>query len=147
VGLTLSSHGVRLTFRGTMATSHSHDKEVDSTLYEGDRPGAHPVDVLGELPIDGEQTAEMQLMPDADLDPREVQGDRFDVDDDDLGMAPDLEEEPDAPDLQPDSIERIADSDESEDESEPDDLDDRITARPSSRTAGDALSDEPIEPG
>jgi hypothetical protein len=130
-----------------MATSHSDDEEVDGTPYEGDRPGAHPVDVLGELPIDGEQTAEMQLMPDADLDPREVQGDRFDVDDDDLGMAPDLEEEPDAPDLQPDSIERIADSDESEDESEPDDLDDRITARPSSRTAGDALSDEPIEPG
>jgi len=138
---------VRLTFRSTMATSHSDDEEVDGTPYEGDRPGAHPVDVLGELPIDGEQTAEMQLMPDADLDPREVQGDRFDVDDDDLGMAPDLEEEPDAPDLQPDSIERIADSDESEDESEPDDLDDRITARPSSRTAGDALSDEPIEPG
>ena len=138
---------MRLTFRSTMATSHSDDEEVDGTPYEGDRPGAHPVDVLGELPIDGEQTAEMQLMPDADLDPREVQGDRFDVDDDDLGMAPDLEEEPDAPDLQPDSIERIADSDESEDESEPDDLDDRITARPSSRTAGDALSDEPIEPG
>ena len=143
----MSSRGVRLTFRSTMATSHSDDEEVDGTPYEGDRPGAHPVDVLGELPIDGEQTAEMQLMPDADLDPREVQGDRFDVDDDDLGMAPDLEEEPDAPDLQPDSIERIADSDESEDESEPDDLDDRITARPSSRTAGDALSDEPIEPG
>ena len=143
----MSSHAVRLTFRSTMATSHSDDEEVDGTPYEGDRPGAHPVDVLGELPIDGEQTAEMQLMPDADLDPREVQGDRFDVDDDDLGMAPDLEEEPDAPDLQPDSIERIADSDESEDESEPDDLDDRITARPSSRTAGDALSDEPIEPG
>ena len=143
----MSSRGVRLTFRSTMATSHSDDEEVDGTPYEGDRPGAHPVDVLGELPIDGEQTAETQLMPDADLDPREVQGDRFDVDDDDLGMAPDLEEEPDAPDLQPDNVERIADSDDSEDEPEPDDLDDRITARPSGRTSGDALSDEPIEPG
>ena len=143
----MSSRGVRLTFRSTMATSHSDDEEVDGTPYEGDRPGAHPVDVLGELPIDGHQTAETQLMPDADLDPREVQGDRFDVDDDDLGMAPDLEEEPDAPDLQPDNVERIADSDDSEDEPEPDDLDDRITARPSGRTSGDALSDEPIEPG
>ena len=143
----MSSRGVRLTFRSTMATSHSDDEEVDGTPYEGDRPGAHPVDVLGELPIDGHQTAETQLMPDADLDPREVQGDRFDVDDDDLGMAPDLEEEPEAPDLQPDNVERIADSDDSEDEPEPDDLDDRITARPSGRTSGDALSDEPIEPG
>ena len=148
MGLTLSSHAVRLTFRGTMATSHSHDEEVDSTLYEGDRPGAHPVDVLGELPIDGEQTAEMQLMPDADLDPREVQGDRFDVDDDDLGMAPDLEDDPDdAPDLRPDSVERLAEPGGIEDE-EPDDLDDRITARPSSgRRAEDELSDEPNEAG
>lgn len=143
--MTLSSHGTRLTFRGTMATPH--DEEVDGTRYQGDRPGAHPVDVLGELPIDGDQTAESQLMPDADLDPREVQGDRFDVDDDDLGMAPDLEQEPDAPDLRPDSVERIAATNDGEDEADPDDLDDRITARPSTRPAGDALSDEPIEPG
>ena len=129
-----------------MATSHD-EEEVDNTPDEGDRPGAHPVDVLGELPVDGEPDAEAQLMPDAELNPRQVQGDRFDVDDDDLGMAPDLEEEPDAPDLQPDNIERMADSDDSEDEPEPDDLDDRITARPSGRTSGDALSDEPIEPG
>ena len=45
-----------------------------------------------------------------DLDPREVQGDRFDVDDDDLGMQPDLEPDPDAPDLQPDRVERFADA-------------------------------------
>ena len=127
-----------------MATSP--DEEVDSTPYEGDRPGAHPVDVLGDLPIDGDPTAETQLMPDAELDPRAVQGDRFDVDDDDLGMAPDLEEEPDAPDLRPDSVERIADSDDGEDGADADDLDERVTARPTTRTAGDALSEEPSEP-
>jgi hypothetical protein len=109
------------------------DAEVESTEFEGDRPGAHPVDVLGELPVDGEPDAEAQLMPDADLEPREVQGDRFDVGDDDLGMAPDLEEEPDAPDLQPDQIERFADSDVDED-AEADDLDERVTARPSGGT-------------
>ncbi|HZW89383.1 MAG TPA: hypothetical protein VFF12_09915 [Myxococcaceae bacterium] len=123
----MSSHGLRLTFRGTMAKPH--DEEVDSTPLEGDRPGAHPVDVLGELPVDGDQVADTQLMPDSDLDPREVQGDRFDVDDDDLGMAPDLEDEPDAPDLQPDRVERIADSD-LEEERDEDDLEDRGTARP-----------------
>ena len=104
-----------------------HDEEVDSTPLEGDRPGAHPVDVLGELPVDGDQVVDTQLMPDSDLDPREVQGDRFDVDD--LGMAPDLEDEPDAPDLQPDRVERIADSD-LEEERDEDDLEDRVTARP-----------------
>lgn len=143
--MTLSSHGARPTFRITMATPH--DEEVDGTPYEGDRPGAHPVDVLGELPIDGDQMAESQLMPDADLNPREIQGDRFDVDDDDLGMAPDLEQEPDAPDLRPDGVERIASSDDGEDEADPDGLDDRITARPSTPTDADALSDEPLEPG
>jgi hypothetical protein len=125
-----------------MATTH--DEDIDGTPFEGDRPGAHPVDVLDELPIDGDQTADTQLMPDAELDPREVQGDRFDVDDDDLGMAPDLEEEPDAPDLRPDHVERIADSD-SEDEPDPDDLDDEITARPTQRLQPE-LVDEPSEP-
>jgi hypothetical protein len=86
------------------------DEELDSTPYEGDRPGAHPVDVLLDLPIDGEQTSEKQLMSDAELDPREVEGDRFDVGNDDLGMAPDLEEDPDAPDLQPDHVERFAET-------------------------------------
>ncbi|HET9155476.1 MAG TPA: hypothetical protein VFN91_02335 [Myxococcaceae bacterium] len=109
------------------------DEEVESTEFEGDRPGAHPVDVLGELAVDGEPDAEAQLMPDADLDPREVQGDRFDVGDDDLGMAPDLEDEPDAPDLQPDQVERLGDSD-VDDEAEPDDLDEGVTARPSDGT-------------
>ena len=113
--------------------SKPHDEEVESTPLEGDRPGAHPVDVLGELPVDGEPDAERQLMPDADLEPREVQGDRFDVDDDDLGMAPDLEDEPDAPDLRPDHVERFADSDVDE-EVEPDDGDERVTARPSDGT-------------
>ena len=120
------------------------DEEVDSTPFEGDREGAHPVDVLGELPIDGDQAADTQLMTDSELDPREVQGDRFDVDDDDLGMAPDLEDEPDAPDLQPDQVERIADSD-IEDESDDEDLDERVTARPSGANARDTLSDELIE--
>jgi hypothetical protein len=121
-----------------------HDEEVDGTPFEGDRPGAHPVDVLGELPIDGEQTADTQLMPDSELEPREVQGDRFDVDDDDLGMAPDLEQEPDAPDLQPDQVKRVADSD-LEDEPDAEDLDDRVTARPSSGTGRDALPDALVD--
>jgi hypothetical protein len=125
-----------------MATTD--DEDIDGTAFEGDRPGAHPVDVLDELPIDGDQTADTQLMPDAELDPREVQGDRFDVDDDDLGMAPDLEDEPDAPDLRPDHVERIADSD-GEEEPDPDDLDDEITARPTQRVQLE-LVDEPIEP-
>ena len=115
-----------------------HDEEVESTEFEGDRPGAHPVDVLGELPVDGEQDADTQLMPDAELDPREVEGDRFDVDDDDLGMAPDLEDEPDAPDLQPDHVERLADSDDDDEELEADDLDERVTARPSAGTGRDS---------
>jgi len=106
-----------------------HDEEVERAASEGDRPGAHPVDVLGDLPVDGEPDADTQLMPDADLDPRQVQGDRFDVDDD-LGMAPDLEEEPDAPDLRPDQVKRFADS-ELDEESEPDDDEERVTARPS----------------
>jgi hypothetical protein len=110
-----------------------HDEEVESTQFEGDRPGAHPVDVLGELAVDGDPDAEAQLMPDADLEPREVQGDRFDVDDDDLGMAPDLEDEPDAPDLRPDHVERFAESDVDE-EPDAEDGDERITARPSDGT-------------
>jgi len=121
----LSRRGARPTFRGTMATTH--DDDVDSTPLEGDRPGAHPVDVLGELPIDGDQTAESQLMPDAELDPLQVQGDRFDVNDDELGMAPDLEDDPDAPDLQPDRVERLGDEDlDSEDE----ETEDAVSARP-----------------
>jgi len=131
-----------------MATSHD-EEEVDNSPDEGDRPGAHPVDVLGELPVDGDPDAEAQLMPDAELNPRAVQGDRFDVDDDDLGMAPDLEDDPDgAPDLRPDHVERLVEPGDLEEEEDADDLDDRITARPSSgRRAEDAQSDEPIEPG
>ena len=106
----------------------SQDEELDSTNFEGDRPGAHPVDVLGELPIDGDQAHDSQLMSDADLDPRAVEGDRFDVGNDDLGMAPDLEQDPDAPDLQPDTVERFAEAD-AEGEPDPDDVDDRLTAR------------------
>ena len=121
----MSRRGARPTFRGTMATTH--DDDVDSTPLEGDRPGAHPVDVLGELPIDGDQTAESQLMPDAELDPRQVQGDRFDVNDDELGLAPDLEDDPDAPDLQPDRVERLGDEDLDSDDEE---TEDAVSARP-----------------
>ena len=109
-----------------------HDEEVESTPFEGDRPGAHPVDVLGELPVDGDPDADTQLMSDADLEPKEVEGDRFDIDDDE-GLEPDLEDEPDAPDLRPDHVERFAESDVDE-EAEPDDADERITARPSDGT-------------
>ena len=48
-------------------------------------------------------------------------------------MAPDLEDEPDAPDLQPDQVERFADADVDEG-AEPDDLDEGVTARPSDGT-------------
>jgi len=123
----------------------SKDEELDSTPYEGDRPGAHLVDILPVLPVDGEPTSESQLMTDAELNPREVEGDRFDVGDDDLGMAPDLEEDPDAPDLRPDHVERIGESGEIDDEPDADD-DDRLTARPTSRTPDDELV-EPAEPG
>jgi hypothetical protein len=121
------------------------DEELDSTPYEGDRPGAHPVDVLLDLPIDGEQTSEKQLMSDAELDPREVEGDRFDVGNDDLGMAPDLEEDPDAPDLQPDHVERFAETDAVEEDPDADDDDARLTARPTAVTRDDELveTDEP----
>jgi hypothetical protein len=115
------------------------DEELDSTPYEGDRPGAHPVDVLLDLPIDGEQTSEKQLMSDAELDPREVEGDRFDVGNDDLGMAPDLEEDPDAPDLQPDHVERFAETDAVEEDPDADDDDARLTARPTAVTRDDEL--------
>ena len=122
-----------------------HDEEVDSTPFEGDRPGAHPVDVLGELPIDGEQPGEAQLMPDAELDPREVEGDRFDVGNDDLGTAPDLEADPDAPDLRPDTVERFAEAD-AEEEPDPDEVEERVTARPTGHAPGDEPSETP-EPG
>jgi hypothetical protein len=122
---------------------NTQDDDLDGTRFEGDRPGAHPVDVLGELPIDGEPTAEAQLMPDAELDPEQVEGDRFDVGDDDLGSAPDLEEEPDAPDLRPDTVRRF---DESGDWGElaPDDLDESLTAPLPDAVADDTLA-EPDE--
>ncbi|HZJ53782.1 MAG TPA: hypothetical protein VFD38_06550 [Myxococcaceae bacterium] len=121
----------------------SEDEDLDSTPFEGDRPGPHLVDVLDELPVDGEQLRETQLMSDAELDPRAVQGDRFDVGDDDLGMAPDLEEDPDAPDLQPDSVERFAEAD-AEGEPDPDEFEDQVTARPTARIPDDARI-EPAE--
>jgi hypothetical protein len=103
------------------------------------------VDVLLDLPINGEQTSEKQLMSDAELDPREVEGDRFDVGNDDLGMAPDLEEDPDAPDLQPDHVERFAETDAVEEDPDADDDDARLTARPTAVTRDDELveTDEP----
>ena len=131
------------TFRGTMATPQ--DEDFDSTPFEGDRPGAHPVDVLGQLPIDGEQIHEEQLMTDDELDSRAVEGDRFDVGDDDLGMAPDLEREPDAPDLRPDTVKRFAEAEEDGDP-DPDELDETLTARPTVRATDDALLD-PVDPG
>jgi len=118
------------------------DEDLDSARLEGDRTGAHPVDVLGELPIDGDPVAEEQLMTDADLDPREVEGDRFDVGDDDLGQAPDLEAEPGAPDLQPDTVERFAEADA---DGEPDEDEERISARPSTRSERGELV-QPSEP-
>ncbi|HEY1906699.1 MAG TPA: hypothetical protein VGG91_11695 [Myxococcaceae bacterium] len=111
---------------------------------EGDRPGAHPVDVLGELPIDGDPVAEEQLMTDADLDPREVEGDRFDVGDDDLGQAPDLEAEPGAPDLEPDTVGRFAEAD-ADGEPDEDEVEDRLSARPSRRSELSELV-QPPEP-
>jgi len=104
------------------------------------------VDVLDQLPIDGDQVSDTQLMSDAELDPREVEGDRFEVGDDDLGMAPDLEEDPDAPDLRPDRVERIAESGAVEDDADEDDFDERLTARPTRRAPEDELV-EPSEPG
>ncbi|MGZ6029568.1 MAG: hypothetical protein ACXWK5_09125 [Myxococcaceae bacterium] len=127
----------------------SHDEELDSTPFEGDRPGAHPVDVLGKLPIDGDPVRDSQLMPDAELDPDQVQGDRFDVGNDDLGTAPDLEDDPDAPDLQPDAVERFAEAD-ADGEPDPDEVDDRLTARPTDHAPDDDVlvePDEPDEPG
>ena len=108
------------------------NEDVDGTEFEGDRPGAHPVDVLGKLPIDGDPVGEEQLMTDAELDPDEVQGDRFDVGDDDLGQAPDLEADPGAPDLQPDTVERFAEADE-DGEPDEDEVEERLSARPSGR--------------
>jgi hypothetical protein len=121
-----------------MATPRDDDDDVDGTALEGDRTGAHPVDVLGELPIDGNPTSEEQLMPDSELEPRQVQGDRFDVNDDELGLAPDLEDDPDAPDLQPDRVERLEEDLDSDDEDE----EDSVTARPTVDVAADS-----VEPG
>ena len=127
-----------------MATPRDDD-DVDGTAAEGDRPGAHPVDVLGELPIDGNPTSEEQLMPDSELEPRQVQGDRFDVNDDDLGTAPDLEDEPDAPDLHPDHVERLTESGSEEDlDAGDEDLDSELTAPPIVEAAEDWI--EPDEP-
>jgi len=127
-----------------MATPRDDD-DVDGTALEGDRPGAHPVDVLGELPIDGNPISEEQLMPDSELEPRQVQGDRFDLNDDDLGSAPDLEDDPDAPDLQPDHVERLTESGAEEDlDSDDEDLETEISARPTFEAAVDSgETDEP----
>jgi len=101
------------------------------------------VDVLGELPIDGNPVSEEQLMPDSELEPRQVQGDRFDVNDDDLGTAPDLEDDPDAPDLQPDHVERLTESGTEEDlDSDDEDLENEITAQPTVDPSEDG-----VEPG
>jgi hypothetical protein len=125
-----------------MATPRDDD-DVDGTSFEGDRAGAHPVDVLGELPIDGNPVSEEQLMPDSELEPRQVQGDRFDVNDDDLGTAPDLEDDPDAPDLQPDHVERLTESGTEEDlDSDDEDLENEITAQPTVDPSEDG-----VEPG
>lgn len=120
------------------------DEDLDSAPLEGDRPGAHPVDVLGELPIDGDTVGEEQLMTDADLDPREVEGDRFDVGDDDLGQAPDLEAEPGAPDLEPDTVERFAEAD-ADGEPDEDEVEAQLSARPSTRSERTELV-QPSEP-
>jgi hypothetical protein len=108
------------------------DEDLDGAKFEGDRPGAHPVDVLGQLPIDGDPVGEEQLMTDAELDPDEVEGDRFAVGDDDFGQAPDLEAEPGAPDLEPDTVERFAEAD-ADGEPDEDEVDARLSARPTTR--------------
>jgi hypothetical protein len=118
----------------------AQDEDVDPIPLGADRPGPHPVDVLGTLPVDGDPVAEEQLMPDAELDPDAVEGDRFDVGDDDLGMQPDLEPEPDAPDLRPDAIKRFADGSEEDVGDAGDEVDgENITARPTGL-------DEEVEP-
>jgi hypothetical protein len=115
-----------------MPRPKDEEQDLDGAQFEGDRPGAHPVDVLGQLPIDGDPVSEEQLMTDAELDPDEVQGDRFDVGDDDLGQAPDLEAEPGAPDLQPDTVERFAEAD-ADGEPDEDEVEERLSARPTTR--------------
>ena len=125
--------------------SNAHNEELDSAPLEGDRPGPHPVDVEGELPLDGEQTHETQLMSDAELEPKQVEGDRFDVNDDDLGTAPDLEDDPDtAPDLRPDRVVRLAElaaDGESAPAADEDDVE-SVTAPPLATIA----EDEPVDP-
>ncbi len=61
-------------------------------------------------------------------------------------MAPDLEDDPDAPDLHPDAVERFAEAD-ADGETDPDDVDDRLTARPTDHALEDALveTEEPDE--
>jgi hypothetical protein len=84
-------------------------------------------------------------MPDSELEPRQVQGDRFDVNDDDLGSAPDLEDDPDAPDLQPDHVERLTESGLEEDlDSDDEDLDTEVSVRATLEADADPV--EPDEP-
>ncbi len=93
-----------------------------------------PIDPdLDELPIDVELEGERQLMPDADLPPSAVEGDRFAPGNDDLGHAPDLEPESEPSDLTPTTVERFAEA-EALDEPTPEDVEDHLTARPRDRT-------------
>jgi hypothetical protein len=88
---------------------------------------------LEELPIDLDLEGERQLMPDADLEPSAVEGDRFAPGNDDLGHAPDLEPEAEAPDLTPTTVRRFAEA-EALDEPTLEDVEDDLTARPRDRT-------------
>ena len=87
---------------------------------------------LDDLPIDVDLEGERQLMPDADLDPSAVEGDRFAPGNDDLGHAPDLESDAEPADVTPTTVKRFA---EAEALGEPtlEDVEDDLTARPRDR--------------
>jgi len=100
-----------------------------------------PDSPLEQLPIDLDAPHESQLMSDAELEPEEVQGDRFDPGNDDLGTAPDLEPDPGAPDLEPTLVGRFEDP-AAAGEPDPDEVEDRLTARPRA-SAPEAWVDAP----
>jgi hypothetical protein len=84
---------------------------------------------LDDLPIDVDLEGERQLMPDADLEPSAVEGDRFDAGNDDLGHAPELESDAEPQDVTPTTVERFAAA-EALGEPTLEDVEDDLTARP-----------------
>jgi hypothetical protein len=71
-------------------------------------PRAVSPDLESRLALEGEAAKDARpLGPARELDPRAVQGDRFDATDSDVSYQPDLEDEPDAPkDILPDRVDR-----------------------------------------